>query len=274
MKLILYADSFIMINFILDYLCLYLAGHILGLKQKILRFVIASSAGAVYSFFILYIELNSFLLLLIHILVSALLCRIAYKTRGFFELFKLVVLFYVSCVLLGGAVNALYNLSGALDRKQKIDISIVIIAVIIIYLIWCIFGRYLTKRLNNKAMRFEMEMFGEKIFLEGFVDSGNKLCEPISNSKVIVVKAYSVKDFLPYGFLEVLKIKNAENSNFIKYIKIIPYKTAGYSGILYGFRPEKITFLKNKEYNKCDFIVAVDFEEGSFAGYSSLIPLL
>lgn len=274
MKLILYADSFIIVNFILDYLCLYLSGYLLGLKQKITRFLAASFFGAAYSFFVLYWDAEPLLLTAVHILVSFLLCRIAYPVRGAVALVKLVVLFYLSCVLLGGAVNALYHLSGALDNSQKMDITLVIAAMILIYLIWNLFGRHLSKRLNNKAMQYEMEMLGEKIYLEGFVDSGNRLCDPITSSKVIVIKSYSLKRYLPYGFLEMLRGGTAENPDFVKRLKIIPYQGAGFSGILYGFRPEKITFSRNPAYNKCDFIVAVDFEEGNFAGYSSLIPLI
>ncbi len=268
-----YADIYILVNFLLDYLSLYITSKLTGGKPKVLRLVLASLTGALYAFAALFFDKGVHTLIL-HILVSVTVCLIASKT-SFMKTLKFFVLFYLTSFVLAGGLEAIRNLAGSASYKGKLGIFALSCAALSLYIMWSIFGRYFAARLSDKAMDFDIEISGRKTSLSGFVDSGNKLFEPVSRSCVIIVKASALKG-LPKPLFDMLSGRfDKVDYKYAGKVKVIPVKGAGYSGIMYGFRPDSVFFhTKKKVYGRTDFIIAADFTDGDFSGFDAIIPAL
>jgi len=91
---------------------------------------------------------------------------------------------------------------------------------------------------------------GSEIVLNGLVDTGNTLCEPISGSPVIVAEFGEIKDCLPEKVTAVIMnneehdlpklLESFSGSCFSERVRFIPFSGIGReNGIIIGFRPDK-----------------------------------
>ena len=111
---------------------------------------------------------------------------------------------------------------------------------------------YAMKRITLEQIILEITVFymDKKIKMNGIVDTCNSLCDPISKKPVIVTDIEVLKKLFNESLFE---------NNLCEFVKpedfcIIPYKTISDNGILYGFKPEKVT-IQNNAVN--DVIIAV-----------------
>ena len=80
-QVVIYADILFLINFSLDYLCLFIACRLQNVYGKALRLLAASAFGGVYSFIPYIIELPIPLMLILHIGAAELICFISFGKR-------------------------------------------------------------------------------------------------------------------------------------------------------------------------------------------------
>ena len=99
---IIYADILLLINFVLDFLCLFISGKLLSKRFRTFRILAASLFGAAYSlvYYILY-PLEWFLLMPLHIAAACVICLIAYRMFSVKDTAKTVAVFILTSALLG-----------------------------------------------------------------------------------------------------------------------------------------------------------------------------
>ena len=247
--IVIYADIFLIINFCVDFVCLYIAVTILKLEKKALRLTLASLFGSVYALSSLYH--NNFL---IHLIAGFLICYISVKC-DFFNYLKLFFLFLLTAFLTGGIFTALYIQASAND-------SALIAALPAAALIAYIYGKLIKERASIRTARIKLGYKGAETVFTAFVDSGNKLCDPVSGDNVVIVKA---------DCLAALPIPNDEQVG----IRFIPVRTATGSKLFRGFRPDyaEIKTLIGKKPLRRKIIVAIDDSPGSYCGFPANIPL-
>ena len=246
---VIYADIFLIINFCVDFVCLYIAATILKLEKKALRLTLASLFGAVYALSSLYY--NN---LLLHLIAAFLICYISAKCN-FFSYLKLFFLFLMSAALTGGLFTALYIQASA-------NGSAVIAALPAAALIAFIYGKLIKERASIRTARIKIGYKGSETIFTAFVDSGNKLCDPVSGDNVVIVKA---------DCLSGLPVPSEEQVG----IRFIPVRTATGSKLFRGFRPDfaEIKTLIGKKPLRRKIIIAIDDSPGSYCGFPANIPL-
>ena len=246
---VIYADIYLIINFCVDFVCLYIAATILKLEKKALRLTLASLFGAVYALSSLY-----FSNFLIHLIVAFLICFISVKC-DFFSYLKLYILFLLTAMLTGGLFTTLYIHASS-------NGTAVIAALPAAALIAFIYGKLIKERAAIRTARIKIGYKGVETVFTAFVDSGNKLCDPVSGDNVVIVKA---------DCLAALPVPNEEQVG----IRFIPVRTATGSKLFRGFRPDfaEIKTLIGKKPLRRKIIIAIDDSPGSYCGFPANIPL-
>ena len=180
--MILYADIFIIINAFCDWLAIWSCGRILSLRLKPVRGVASVIIFSFYSLLSVVMGWGGAAGCILNLIFLCLGCAVAYKASSVAQLVKIVVVFFICCVFIGGIAGWLYGIS----RTRMV---IILCLTPLIYFIWMTLSRTGFKAILKKRVKVNID--GHK--LSGFVDSGNLLTEPTLGIPVIVVsrKAFS-----------------------------------------------------------------------------------
>lgn len=263
---IIYADILILINFVLDFICLFISARLLSKKAKTLRIFAASLFGAFYSlvYYALY-PIEWYILLPMHIAAAFLMCFISFKLHSFIAAVKAVAIFIFSSALLGGLLNAVYGITGRfsdgiyteISAPSLIFISALSTLVALGYSLLC------KRKTTTKSMRADIFINGEPIKVNLLVDSGNMATEPFSSLPVIILCAQVLPPPLNTPSLQTSPLP----------LRLIPIKTSAGNSVLLGFIPKNIILrpLFQKE-KSIEAAVAIDPITADFATYDGLLP--
>ena len=263
---IIYADILLLINFVLDFLCLFISGKLLSKKIRTLRILFSSLFGAAYSllFYILY-PLEWFFSIPMHLIAACIICLIAFRISTVKELLKAVGVFVFTSALLGGLLNAVYAISGRFAEGIYTEISATSLLVISIMstVIALAYSLLCKKKAVVKSMRADIYIDGAPLRLNLLVDSGNMATEPFSSLPVIIISSGKMPPPLNKPVLQNSPVP----------LRPIPIKTASGSDLLFGFIPKKIVirpfFQKEKTVEAA---VAIDTGTSDYATYDGLLP--
>ena len=212
MRQVIYADVVFLMNFCMDFLALFAAGKILGLKLSVGRLSLSSAIGALYCIFTFMYDADKIFVpeMIINIAVSVLMCFIAFKIDSLLKFTKIFLIFYSACFMLGGGIEALSYLSG-LVRTEAADGAVVSgappVQVIVLLAVICTFviifaGSLFKRRSEIKETKIIIGFLGKEVTVNAIVDSGNLLYDPISSLPVIIVNLNSVLDLFDLKMLE------------------------------------------------------------------------
>ena len=270
-------------NFCMDFLALFAAGKILGLKLSVGRLCLSSAMGAVYCIFTFLYDFEKIIVpeMIVNIAVSIMMCFIAFNIESLIKFTKIFLIFYSACFMLGGGIEALYYLSGFIKTENVVntEFSVPSSPTIIIFAGICILiiifaGSIFKRRSEIKETEITIGFMDKEVKIKTIVDSGNLLYDPISSLPVIVVNLKSIIDLFDFKTLEFFindsissllgnhKLNDFENIKKLQELKfrIIPLKSiAGVNHILPAFSPDYIK-RKNKKDKFTDIkaIIAVD----------------
>ena len=209
----IYLDLIFLLNFCYDLLLLMTIDITLKRHMNIKRLFISALFGGL-SLGILFLPFNKILLFIIKILVSILMVLIAFKYKNIkYTLMNLLYL-YMCSVILGGF---LYMLDIEFSYKRE---------GIVLYI--CEHKKF--KSTYNFNCKLEIVFNNGKILsCNGFIDSGNKLRDPISKKYVIIISRKILSNYINirspmyvpykalnrYGLIECFKIKYLKINNQI-----------------------------------------------------------
>ncbi|MCL2096624.1 MAG: sigma-E processing peptidase SpoIIGA [Oscillospiraceae bacterium] len=287
MRHVIYADIVFLMNFCMDFLALFAAGKILGLKLGAGRLSLSSALGALYCVLTFLYAGNKIIIpeIIINIAVSVIMCFIAFNIDSLIKFTKIFLIFYSACFMLGGGIEALSYLSGMMGTGDNNIPSVesghspgvfplqavIIFAGICAFII--IFAGILFKRRSEiKETKITVGFMGREITLDAIVDSGNLLYDPISSLPVIVVNLNGVIDLFDFETLEFFlhdsveylgkrEFKSRESLENLRALKfrVIPVKSiGGNGGILPAFLPDYIKYRKNNNFSEMRAVIAVD----------------
>lgn len=257
-----YIDVIFLINFIMNMLVFSLTSVISKEKFKVVRILLSSLAGSLYSVLVFFENLKFLFYLPVKMLVSALLVLICFGFKKTERLIRLTVNFYISGFIFGGTayftLNFLNkypdivmfdNITICLDLKYG---KIFLICLIVYFTVKRAICTYREKSIREVTFTYaEIYFNNESVKIKVLIDTGNTLKEPILNYPVIIVRSEAIRDILPCGlydeFLKCSKdISVLEKSQFKTFIKLIPYNSLGNeNGIMAGFIPQKIVIEGN-----------------------------
>ncbi|MBR6563552.1 MAG: sigma-E processing peptidase SpoIIGA [Clostridia bacterium] len=262
---VIYSDVLFLLNFALDYLCLFITSRLLNIKTTLGRLAIASALGGLYSFLPYLVKLPVFVSLPLHIAFAALLCLISFESREPRRLLPALLGFIVSGALLGGMISGLYSLasdySDGIYREPSLG-SFLLILALSAAVAWC-YSLICRRKINTRSSFVRIRFDKNELTLNLLCDSGNLVTEPFSALPVIIVSAACFKH--PYD--------DPEREGYPLPLRAVPYATGNGRGCYLAFRPDsaEVRPLAGKP-KPIDVYIAIDTVNKSFSGYDGIMP--
>lgn len=230
--MVIYVDVLFIINFFITFLLLRVTSVLSKRNFSVIRAVVASAFGGLYSLIILADNISPVLLTLSKPVAAVVFLLIAfkfYRVRQF--VISLFVFLFANFVFLG-IIAGIYFLS----RSDMIVIhnSIVYFDISARSLLGCAFFAYIFScvivRLYNRALSkkeiytITVEYNSKSVTLFAFADTGNNLTEPFSNAPVIIADREKISQLS----------RGAKT-------RIIPISTVNSQSLLTAFKPDRVT---------------------------------
>ena len=278
-----YADLLFLINFSMDFLCLYLSVRLLHLKRFVGRMLIAAAIGGLYSVIALFLEVGSGLALAVDLGTCVLMCAVcaAGKGVGFGRLMLLCGTYFGISALMGGGMTALYQLLNRADlplgEVQGDGISAwMFLALAVVCALMALFGSRLFSR--QKAMRtciVHVRIESATWELSGLCDSGNLLCDPISGTPVIVADRSTWLQRLPEELRSLVESGGRESCTGAqaKRVRLIPMQTAQGSTLAVALLPDEIMLVEQNGKRRTVHALIAPSGQPLPADHHAIVPL-
>ena len=284
MQQTVYGDLLFLINFSMDFLCLFLVAKLLCRPMSPVRFTLAAALGGVYSVISLFLP-QSFFSVLVDLLFCAVICLAAFAARGesWRSMLSLAVAYLLSSILLGGIMTAIFSLLNRLspplgEFEQSTDIPPwILLSIALLSGLTSLFGgRFLRKKASRKTFRLEIRIGGRRASCLAFCDSGNLLSDPLDGRRVILLDKSLAPLLLPADQKDILFSAAGDPRTiphgFIGRIRVIPVRTANAESFLYALRPDRILLKNDKETHSVDALVGFTEFGGALRECKALIP--
>ena len=256
----IYLDMIFMLNFCFDFILLLSVSIVLRRNISIKRLLLGSTLGGL-SIFVLFMKINSFELFLIKFVISLLMLLVTFKYKDLKYTLRNLGFLYINSILLGGFLYFLniqfsYKQEGLVFYHNGLSINfifLIIISPIIIY----IYIRQAKSLKNTYSLYHKVNIyFNNKVYkVNGFLDTGNKLKDPITNKPVIILKDNIIKNINDYYLIPYTTIKENGLIKCIKVDKIEISDVGTKENVLVGF-------IKNLKMEGIDCILNTTIMEG------------
>lgn len=225
--MVIYIDLVFLINFILDLLLLLTINIALKRYSKMHKLLLGAFFGSV-SLITLFIPLNSLLLFIFKIIMGIIMCLIAFGYKNLKYTFYNVIYLYMVSIILGGFLYYLkvefsYSNKGFVFYYHGLAINylfLLLIAPLILY----VFIKSLKALKEIKNYYYQVKIIfsnNYELITSGFLDTGNKLKDPITNKPIILINKKVIKG----------KIQ-------IRSPMYVPYNSLNYHGLLECIKPK------------------------------------
>ncbi len=261
---VIYLDKSMLLNFTMDFIILALTARLSGYKAGTGRLTAGSFLGSLYVLVIFLPDMRFLYTMLAKFIAS---CCIVGLTFYPFKLKKFLVAtgyFYAVSFALGGAAYGFTSLSSGLEGSgdyevlrnliQRTGSAVDVFAwgFPLALLFWAVLGRWLWKGLKKTLVQTVFRfpvciVFGHaEVKLEGFVDTGNQLRDPLTKCPVVVVEAKLLLPYLPAQFEQVINgpdLGDLEScllgTHWAERLRLVPFTSVGkQDGLMIGFVPD------------------------------------
>ena len=273
----IYIDIVLMENLIMNFIILLATGIVLKEKIKVIRFLLASLLGAIYSVVSYLSILEIYTSMILKIILSIVMIYIAFNPQTIKNMWKDILLFYLTSFVFGGAAFALIYIVKPQDILMKnglflgtYPLKTIVLGAIIAFIVIMTAFTVVKSKITKKDMfcEIEIEINKKKINTIAMIDTGNLLKEPITNTPVIVVEHTLLYDCMPKEILNHLdellggefeNIPEEIKEKYISKLKFIPFSSLGkQNGMLLGIKADTITIKGiDKEEKKENIIIGI-----------------
>ena len=262
----IYIDVVFLENLVMNSIILVASGIILKKKMKWIRIILASSLGAIYTIigYISVLEIYSNLIL--KVILSILIIYIAFNPQTVKQLWKDLLIFYLTSFVFGGVAFALIYVVKPQDILMKnglflgtYPLKTVLLAAIVAFIIIIAAFAIVKTKFSKKDMfcDVEVELNNKMIKTRAMIDTGNLLKEPITNTPVIVVEHTLLYECVPKEILdnlesilggELVKIPEEVRNEYISKLKLIPFASLGkQNGMLVGIKADSLKIIQDDQ---------------------------
>ncbi len=259
-KIVVYIDIIFLENLIMNSIILYASSIILKIKPKILRILLSSTLGSIYSIIIYITKIKLYNLAISKILLSVIMVYIAFDAQNIKKLWKQILIFYLTSFIFGGV--ALYLIYFIKPQQINNMVKTIFLGGIVgIALIKIAFRLIKTKlTANDMYCNIKVKLKNKSIQTKAMIDTGNLVKEPITNAPVIIVERNSLYEIIPKEILNNLdniingnlnNIPEEMQNEYIAKLKWIPFKSLGReNGIILGIKVDEVEIAKEEEKKK------------------------
>ncbi len=226
----LYIDVFFLVNFMMDYLLLLFIKKSLKCTATQGRLCLGAAVGALLTCIIVILPISCVVIkfILFHVFVNTCMIRAGLKIKSKTDVARAFFLLYAGGFLLGGILQSLRNYI----REGSLFFAIAVVGYYITTKIWDI----AVKLQKMTAHRCQVDLYlGKKVLtVEGLIDTGNQLCDPVTNMPVHILDSIIAKSFF------------SEES--LAKVRYIPYHTIGRGGkVLYALHIDRMRIRGEKD---------------------------
>ncbi len=248
-----YADLLFLINAGMDGLCFCMTGRLLHRRLSPWRVLIGAMLGGIYAVAALFFESGQAPALLLDMGVYLVLCALVFwepKTGGIRRLFVTAAVYLLLSMTLGGVMTVLFNffnrigfLNALPSGEEGIGAWLFALLAILGSIITLSGGRFFRKAHSTRQCRVTVELDDKKLELDGLVDTGNLLRDPLSGRLVICADRRRLSRLLSPELARVMEDSQSASSlspSDAKRLRLIPAGSATGHGVLTGFVPDRI----------------------------------
>lgn len=247
-----YADLLFLINFSMDFLCLFLTARFLRRKIRPVLITVSAVIGGAYSVLSLFLPFGVVISLLADAAVCALMCALTFRQKGkkFLQYLKEVAVYLLISTALGGIMTALFNLLNRFNLPlqsggDSISSWLFFLLAIISGLAAIKSGNILKHLSSRKLLSVKIVFDNKSVTLTGMTDTGNIIRDPASGKPVIITDIKATLPILPEVLSRAVLTGKVDKITSIpaKYstrVRIIPSVTVSGSKLLLGIVPDSI----------------------------------
>lgn len=279
-----YADLYFLINASMDLLSLMITASLLHRRVKRLRALLASAVGGTYAVLTLLVGTDGIVALLADCALAGIMCAITFATKKghFSQLLKCIAVQFLTSMVLGGIMTALYTLLNRMElpfealQGDGISVWLFVILSAIAGVATVRGGRLFGLSKTVKSVSVCATFFEKELHLSALVDSGNLLRDPISGKSVIVADRKKLLAALPAPLAARLaKTTPAEwlsDPAYAHAIRLIPTKTATGECLLPALTPQALEIDDGKSTYPADYLIAPADLGESANGFDAIVP--
>lgn len=280
-----YADLLFLINFSMDYLCLYICAKIMRRRMRLPRMLAASALGGIYSVISLFLPVQSILSLIIDALICVVMCAIVFSEEGrrLSSTLLCSFLFVGISMMTGGCMTAIFNLLNRLDLPldniESDGISTYLFAILaaVAGIISLRSGELISRRSAIKECKLTVSLSGRILTLQALSDSGNLVKDPLSGKSVVIIDRAELSKIVDVSIFDSFASGSPQENTAIKGLRIIPINTAGGRSLLSACIPDRITAevtaKKGKDVTlELDALISPSDIKKSADGYGAIVP--
>lgn len=270
----IYLDVVLIENLIMNFIILYATGIILKSRIKNIRLILASLLGAIYSVVAYTSILKIYSSFILKVILSIIIVYIAYNPQNVKQLWKQMLIFYMTSFVFGGAAFALIYIVKPQEIFMKNGLflgtyplkTILLGSIIAFFIIITSFKIVKTKISKKDMFCFIKVKINNNIFkTQVMIDTGNLLKEPFTNTPVIILEHTLLYDCVPKEILNNLeniiggdfnKIPEKIKQEYISKLKLIPFSSLGkQNGMLLGIKPEYVNIISEENEKKIENVI-------------------
>lgn len=214
----IYVDLVLFLNFAFDFLLLLVVSILLRRNVSVHKLMLGAFIGS-FTILCLFFRMSSFSLFLIKVLISVVMIMVSFGFRNIKYFCKNMGILYMSSMVLGGFLYFLnvqfsYSQVGLVFYHHGLGINFILL-VLFSPLILYIYIKQGKAMKQNYNFYYKVNIFfqNQKIRLNAFLDTGNKLIDPITRTPIILIHNRRIV---------------TKNMPFI----YVPYHAVGQNGVL------------------------------------------
>lgn len=228
-----YYDLVLILNIVFDFLLLLTTSIVLKRNVKWYRLVLGSLIGGI-SLIALFIDINSFSLFLLKVLISIVMVVVTFSFKDIKYFFNNLFYLYVCSIVLGGFLYLLnlefsYKHEGLIFFHNGLSINFIVLIIFSPIILYIYIRQCKKLKLNyNNYYKVDLWYKNKEYKFNAFLDTGNKLYDPYKRRPIILINTNKIK----------FKYEDSI---------LVPYKTASGNSILKCLIADKIVIDNNVE---------------------------
>ena len=284
MEVEIYADLLFLVNAGMDGLCFCLTGRLLHRKLSSRRVALGAVLGGLYAVAALFFRVGQAVALGLDLGVCLLLCRLVFGGRqaGRGGVLSAAATYFLLSMVVGGIMTALSNLLNRLlpslpfpAEEEGVGTWLFALLALAGGGIALCGGRFLRRSATVRRCRVTVELHGRRVELEGLVDSGNLLRDPMGGRAVICCRREALAPILSPELAESLRgggLEGLADTPDGRRIRLIPASTATGGGMLAGFLPDRVDIAYERNGKQETRTVSAVVAVADISQTQSLVP--
>ena len=250
----LYVDVLFLVNFLMDYLLLLLVRRMLKCTATHGNVCLGAALGSFLTCAIVVLPIPYAILkfILFHMIVNTFMIRVGLKIKNMKSFAKAYLLLYIGSFLLGGVMQA----ANQYVRVGSLFFAIAIGGYYVVSKLWDFIAS--VQKINQYHCKVDLYLGEKKCQVNGIIDTGNGLRDPISNQPVSILDKAAARQFL-----------GEEKMSRVRYI---PYHSIGKKeGVLLAVKIDRMCIYGDNECWVKEPLIGVSEETISAEGEYQLI---